>query len=69
MDHLLAGAFNFNVEHHGIQRGSSIFCCWYYILLVYPLAATRFSPHVSSLARARTVRPHGLYAVGSNMLH
>ena len=38
-------------------------------LLVNSLAATRFSPHVSSLARARTVRSFGLHAMGSNMLH
>ena len=39
------------------------------MLLVNPLAATLCFPCVSSLARARTVRSHGLYAVGSNMLH
>jgi hypothetical protein len=53
-----------------VHRGSStvLLLVWFF-LQVNPLAATHFSPHVSSLERARTVRSRGLHATGSNMLH
>jgi len=52
-----------------VLRGSSIVTVCMCVCLVNPLAATLCSSMFSSLARVRTVRFRGLYAMGSNMLH